>query len=96
MTMIERAVASPSGSRGRSNAVLRAERRRVLPLEFILSSKVILVEGDAEYILIDAIYSNVTGSSLEADDVHVISVGGTSFKRYLDLAMLHNCKISRI
>ena len=65
-------------------------------LEFILSSKVILVEGDAEYILIDAIYSNVTGSSLEADDVHVISVGGTSFKRYLDLAMLLNIKTAVI
>lgn len=65
-------------------------------LEFILSSKVILVEGDAEYILIDAIYSIVTGSSLEADDVHVISVGGTSFKRYLDLAMLLNIKTAVI
>ncbi|MDR5857979.1 AAA family ATPase [Halomonas eurihalina] len=61
-------------------------------LEFVLSSKVILVEGDAEYILIDAIYSNVTGSTLEADDVHVISVGGTSFKRYLDLAKFLNIR----
>lgn len=57
-------------------------------LEFILSPKVILVEGDAEYILIDAFYSRITGSTLEADCVHVISVGGTSFKRYLDLAQL--------
>jgi predicted ATP-dependent endonuclease of OLD family len=55
-------------------------------LEFILSSKVILVEGDAEYILLDSLYSLVTGSTLEADDIHVISVGGTSFKRYLDIA----------
>ncbi|KKL06588.1 hypothetical protein LCGC14_2594530, partial [marine sediment metagenome] len=55
-------------------------------LEFILSAKVILVEGDAEYILLDSFYSLVTGSSLEADDIHVISVGGTSFKRYLDIA----------
>jgi predicted ATP-dependent endonuclease of OLD family len=65
-------------------------------LEFILSSKVILVEGDAEYILIDSIYSNQTGSTLEADDVHVISVGGTSFKRYLDLAMLLEIKTAVI
>lgn len=55
-------------------------------LEFILSSRVILVEGDAEYILIDTLYSKLTNSTLEADNVHVISVGGTSFKRYLDLA----------
>ncbi len=57
-------------------------------LEFILSSKVILVEGDAEYILLDALYSKETDSSLEKDDVHVISVGGTSFKRYLDIAKI--------
>lgn len=57
-------------------------------LEFILSAKVILVEGDAEYILLDSLYSLVTGSTLEADDIHVISVGGTSFKRYLDIAIV--------
>lgn len=65
-------------------------------LEFILSSKVILVEGDAEYILIDALYNNFTESTLESDDVHVISVGGTSFKRYLDLAKLLNIRTAVI
>lgn len=55
-------------------------------LELVLSSKVILVEGDAEYMLIDAMYSKETGRSLENDNVHVISVGGTSFKRYMELA----------
>lgn len=55
-------------------------------LELVLSRKVILVEGDAEYMLIDAMYSKETGRSLEADNVHVISVGGTSFKRYMELA----------
>lgn len=57
-------------------------------LEFTLSKKVILVEGDAEFILLEALYKNHTGSSLKKDGVHVISVGGTSFKRYLDLAKL--------
>lgn len=55
-------------------------------LELVLSSKVILVEGDAEYMLIDAMYSKETGRSLESDNIHVISVGGTSFKRYMELA----------
>jgi hypothetical protein len=55
-------------------------------LEFVLSAKVILVEGDAEYMLLDALYSKETGSSLDEDAVHVISVGGTSFKRYMELA----------
>ncbi|AQU82661.1 MULTISPECIES: ATP-dependent nuclease [unclassified Halomonas] len=63
-------------------------------LEFILSSKVILVEGDAEYILIGALYESVTARTLEDDDVHIISVGGTSFKRYLDLAKLLNIRVA--
>jgi len=57
-------------------------------LEFILSKKVILVEGDAEYILMATFFQNVAGEKLEESDIHVISVGGTSFKRYLDLARL--------
>jgi predicted ATP-dependent endonuclease of OLD family len=55
-------------------------------LEFVLSNRVILVEGDAEYMLIDALYSKETNRTLEKDNVHVISVGGTSFKRYMELA----------
>jgi putative ATP-dependent endonuclease of OLD family len=55
-------------------------------LEFVLSRKVMLVEGDAEYMLIDALYKRTTGKTLEEDDVHIISVGGTSFKRYMELA----------
>ena len=62
-------------------------------LEFVLSNKVILVEGDAEFILFDALYKKQPGNStLEKDGVHVISVGGTSFKRYLDLAKLLGMK----
>jgi len=58
-------------------------------LEFALSSKVILVEGDAEFILLDALYTKHSGGrTLEQDRVHVISVGGTSFKRYLELGKL--------
>ncbi|MGQ7857240.1 ATP-dependent nuclease [Pedobacter sp. WC2501] len=56
-------------------------------MEFILSKKVILVEGDAEYILMEAFFEQ-EGKKLEESDVHIISVGGTSFKRYLDLAKL--------
>src|SRR5699024_5269613 len=52
-------------------------------LEFALSKKVILVEGDAEYMLLDALYRNVTGNSYKSDRVTIISVGGTSFKRYM-------------
>jgi predicted ATP-dependent endonuclease of OLD family len=57
-------------------------------LEYILSKKVILVEGDAEYILLESFFQKETGQNLEDSDIHIISVGGTSFKRYLDIAKL--------
>jgi len=65
-------------------------------LEFILSKKVILVEGDAEFILMDVFFQKVTKSKLEDSDIHVISVGGTSFKRYLDLSALLQIKTAVI
>jgi putative ATP-dependent endonuclease of OLD family len=64
-------------------------------MEFILSKKVILVEGDAEYILMEAFFEQ-EGSRLEKSDVHIISVGGTSFKRYLDIAKLLNIRTAVI
>ena len=58
-------------------------------LEFALAKKVILVEGDADFILISALYQNHSdGATLESDGVHVISVGGTCFKSYMELAKL--------
>ena len=65
-------------------------------LEFVLSAKVVLVEGDAEYILLDALYSKETGRILEEDSVHVISVGGTSFKRYMELAKTLEIRVAVI
>lgn len=64
-------------------------------LEFALSKRVILVEGDAEFILIEALYEKHSGGSTLAEDgVHVISVGGTSFKRYLELAKLLGTRVA--
>lgn len=57
-------------------------------LEFALTRKVILVEGDAEFILIEAFYRILNGRAPEDDGVHVIAIGGTSFRRYLELANL--------
>lgn len=65
-------------------------------LEFALSKKVILVEGDAEFILLEALYRKHSKSSPKKDNVHVISVGGTSFKRYLDLAQLLDVRVAVI
>ena len=66
-------------------------------LELALCKKSILVEGDAEFILMEALYMISTpGCSLDADGVHVISVDGTSFKRYLELAKLLGIKVAAI
>lgn len=65
-------------------------------LEFALSRKAILVEGDAEFILTEQFYKSCSGVMPEDDGVHVISVGGTSFKRYLDVAKLLGTKTAVI
>jgi pantothenate kinase len=65
-------------------------------LEYILSNKVLLVEGDAEFILMEAFYQKVTGEKIEDSNIHIISVGGTSFKRYLDIAKLLEIKTAVI
>ena len=66
-------------------------------LEFALSKKVILVEGDAEFILIEEMYKKYSeGRSPQADQVHIISIGGTSFKRYLALGKLLGINVAAI
>lgn len=65
-------------------------------LEFVMSKKVILVEGDAEFILMEALYKIVIGSDLHSSDIHIISVGGTSFKRYLEVAKVLKIKTAVI
>ena len=66
-------------------------------LELALCKKAMLVEGDAEFILMDALYKNsAEGATTDADGIHVISVDGTSFKRYLDLAKILGIKVAAI
>lgn len=65
-------------------------------LEFILSKKVVLVEGDAEFILMESFFNRQFSELPEDSGVHIISVGGTSFKRYLELARLLNIKTAVI
>lgn len=65
-------------------------------LELILSKKVILVEGDAEYILTEKFFETITGKKPYQLNVHIISVGGTSFKRYMEVANLLGIKTAII
>ena len=63
-------------------------------LEFVLSSKVFLVEGPSEYILFDKFYKDVTKKTLEEDGVHVLAIRGLSFKRYLEVAEITKSKVA--
>lgn len=65
-------------------------------LEFVISSKAILVEGPSEYMLFEKFYESVTGNAPEADGVHIIDVHGLSFKRYLEIARLSGNKVAVI
>jgi len=66
-------------------------------LELALCKKAILVEGDAEFILMESLYQiSAPGRSPEADGIYMISVDGTSFKRYFELAKLLGIKVAAI
>ncbi|MBK4849550.1 ATP-dependent endonuclease [Enterococcus faecium] len=55
-------------------------------LEFILSQKVILVEGATEYIYIPNFYHTVCGKGIDESGVHIISMSGITYKNYVEIA----------
>lgn len=65
-------------------------------LQFILSNKVILVEGAAEYILLEKFYEIINGNSPSQDGVIIISINGLSFLRYLEVAKIIENKVAII
>lgn len=65
-------------------------------LQFILAKKVILVEGAAEFILMEHFYEQVTGNLPEEDNVWIISINGVSFRRYLQVSKLIGNKVAVI
>ena len=65
-------------------------------LEYVLSQKVILVEGDAEYILMQKFFEEITGTTPENLNVHIISTKGLTFKRYLGISNILNIKTAVI
>jgi predicted ATP-dependent endonuclease of OLD family len=63
-------------------------------LQFVLAKKVLLVEGDAEFILMDAFCKRVHGHSLAERGIDVIAVDGKCFKRYLEIAKQIGVKVA--
>jgi len=53
--------------------------------EFGLARRVILVDGEAGFILTDAFYRNLTNRAPEDAGVHIVAIGGTRFRCYLKL-----------
>jgi predicted ATP-dependent endonuclease of OLD family len=65
-------------------------------LEFVLSRKVILVEGDAEYMLMSKMFEQSAQKNEGECGVIIIAIGGTAFKRYLNLAKMLSIKTAVI
>ena len=65
-------------------------------LKFILSEKVILVEGAAEYIMFEALYNKIKKTNLDSKGIEVISMGSISYNRYKEIANLLNKKVAVI
>lgn len=60
-------------------------------LQLLLSRKIILVEGPTEYVLMNNMITQVLGNTGDSLGIHVFSMGGDHFKRYVELAScLHN------
>lgn len=55
-------------------------------LEFVLSKKVILVEGATEYIYVPNFYQSVCEKSIDESGVHIISMSGITYKNYIEIA----------
>lgn len=55
-------------------------------LQLLLSKKVFLVEGATEFLLLPMFYQQITGHTIEEDEVSVISCNGISYNRYLEIA----------
>ena len=65
-------------------------------LQFVLSKKSILVEGDAEFILMEALYKRTVNKELLSSGIGVIAVDGKCFKRYLEIAKVLQNRVAVI
>lgn len=65
-------------------------------LQFLLSDKVILVEGATEYLLFPKLYKQVTNNSIEQDKISIISCRSLSFARFFEVAKKMNKKVAVI
>ena len=65
-------------------------------LQLLLSKKAILVEGPTEFLLLPLFYHQITGHTIEEDEISIISCNGISYNRYLSIATATKKKIAVI
>ena len=65
-------------------------------LQFVLSKKVLLVEGAAEYILMDRFIQTVTGRDADAIGIWIMALNNLSFRRYLEVGKILNIKVAAV
>lgn len=64
-------------------------------LQFLISDKVILVEGATEYMLVQKMFRDIyNGETLEKNKIDVISCDGVSYKNYLTIAESMNKRVA--
>ncbi|NBD25542.1 ATP-dependent nuclease [Paenibacillus glycinis] len=59
-------------------------------LNFILAQKVILVEGNSEFILLPQLVKNSLSYTLEGKNIEILSGGGITYKHYIELSKVVN------
>lgn len=57
-------------------------------LNFILAKKIILVEGNSEYILLPQLVKNTLSYTLEEKRIEMLSGGGITYKNYVELSKI--------
>ena len=59
-------------------------------LQYILSPKVILVEGPTEYLLLPKIFEKLYNTTFEKERITIIECGGIKYKRYFNIIDEYN------
>lgn len=75
-----------------SNYFLKSDNSKLM--EFILSKKIILVEGNTEYMLLPNFYKRIYNRDIDQDDIFVISAAGLGYKNYIEIANKLNKKLA--
>lgn len=65
-------------------------------LNLLLASKVILVEGSAEFIILPYLFQQITGRTLEEEGITIVSCNGLAYMNYLAIAESAQKKVAVI